>query len=186
MKPAKTDKKIILIDMDGVLADAEASFLAEYRKKFPNHFYLPIEEKAFYIGHDYPPELKNDVHSIYQAEGFFLNLPLIPGAKEALEEMLAMGHDVRIATSPLLRYKHCVLEKYKWVHNNLGFEWTRRIILSKDKTLIHGDVLIDDKPEHEGERIPSWEHILYDAPYNRHLNNKKRLTWDNWNEVLEL
>ena len=69
-----------------------------------------------------------------------------------------------------------MLEKYEWVENYLGDAWVKRIILTRDKTLIKGDYLIDDKPVITGvERSPEWEQIVYDRPYNRDVN-KKRLT----------
>jgi 5'-nucleotidase len=70
------------------------------------------------------------------------------------------------------------------VEKNLGPDWVKRVILTKDKTLVKADFLIDDKPEITGaEAVPVWEHILYDRPYNRGAN-RKRLTWANWKEVL--
>ena len=58
-----------------------------------------------------------------------------------------MGHEVFICTAPLTNYENSVLEKYKWVEKNFGHEWIKKIILTKDKTLIKGDILIDDNPE---------------------------------------
>jgi len=54
----------------------------------------------------------------------------------------------------------------------------------KDKTLIIGDILIDDKPEIKGISTPNWEHIIFDQPYNKNITNKKRINWDNFKEVL--
>lgn len=179
------NRKIILIDMDGVLADFEGAFLTQYRAKFPQHYYIPLEDrKEFAIFNEYPEELSEDVRSIYSASGFFKNLPIIDGAKEAVLKMQEFGHEVFICTSPINRFKNCVTEKYLWIASNFGHEMTKKIILTKDKTLIHGDILIDDKPEHFGINTPTWEHILFDAPYNRQITNKRRITWDNWEEIL--
>jgi 5'-nucleotidase len=35
--------------------------------------------------------------------------------------------------------------QYEWVENHLGKDWINRLILTRDKTMINGDVLIDDK-----------------------------------------
>jgi len=35
--------------------------------------------------------------------------------------------------------------QFAWVKQHLGAEWMKRIIITCDKTLIHGDLLIDDK-----------------------------------------
>jgi len=146
---------------------------------------VPLHERTtFYIKDDYPEELKALVDEIYWEPGFFRDMEIVPGATEALAEMRAMGFDVFLCSSPLRRYRHCVLEKYEWVEMNLGSEWTQRVILTRDKTLVQGDFLIDDKPNITGvEANPAWEHILYDRPYNRGIN-KRRVTWANWKDAL--
>lgn len=65
---------------------------------------------------------------------------------DGVRAMLKVGHDVQICISPLTPWHCCVAEKYAWVEQYLGAEFTQRMILTKDKTLIRGDVLVDDKP----------------------------------------
>ncbi len=175
----------ILIDMDGVIADFDQEFLQRWQERHPREFYIPIEKRTkYYVRDEYPDELKPFVAEILLESSFFEKMIMVPGAKEALEEMNARGFEVFICTSPLSTYGNCVLEKYKWVENFLGPEWVKKIILTKDKTIIKADILIDDKPEVTGtEKEPSWEHILYDRPYNQGVN-KKRITWENWKDIL--
>lgn len=181
------NKKIILVDMDGVLADFETRFLEDWKKKFPHLPHVPLEKREkFYTMEDYPSGLEKEIDSIYSTPGFFQNLDTIRGGKEALAKMQALGHKVFICTSPISKYETCVLEKYHWVSNNLGYEWTKKMILTKDKTIIFGEILIDDKPEHKGLRKPSWKHVLFDAPYNKHVKTKLRITWENWEKILDL
>jgi 5'-nucleotidase len=138
------------------------------------------------VKESYPEELKQLVVEILLEPSFFRDMMPMVGAKEALFEMEQMGLEVFICTSPLTTYKNCVLEKFEWVENHLGADWVNRIILTKDKTLVKGDYLIDDKPAITGvESSPVWEHILYDRPYNRDVD-KKRLVWTNWKNVLNL
>ncbi|MDX1378507.1 MAG: hypothetical protein R3307_06640, partial [Anaerolineales bacterium] len=142
------------------------------------------ERTTFYVKEQYPDELKPLVSEIVWKSGFFRDMPPIDGGKAALTEMGEMGFEVFICTSPLSTYQNCVLEKFEWVEKHLGSRWVSRIILTKDKTLVKADYLIDDKPRITGvENTPSWEHILYDRPYNRQVD-KKRLTWNNWKSVL--
>ncbi len=78
--------------------------------------------------------LRETVDEIYTSPGFFRELRPIAGALDA----------VRICTSPLNQYRNCVPEKYEWVERHLGAEFVGRMIVTKDKTLMHGDVLVDE------------------------------------------
>lgn len=176
---------IILLDQDGVLADFEHAFIDAWRARYPDVPPVEFEDrKSFYLRQDYPPELRAQAEAIYTAPGFIRNLPPVPGSLEAVKELLALGLDVRICTSPLSQFENCVAEKYLWVERHLGREATNRLILTKDKTLIYGDLLIDDKPLIEGAVNPRWKHILFDAPYNRHVVGAARMTWSNWRIIL--
>ena len=48
---------------------------------------------------------------------------------------------------------------------------------------VRGDVLIDDKPNITGSATPTWQQLLFDAPYNRHVAHLPRLSsWADWEE----
>jgi 5'-nucleotidase len=175
----------ILVDMDGVLADFEGGFLKLWKQAYPHKPYIPVENRnVFYITDQYPQEWRADIHQIFTQPNFFRNLEPIPGGREALSVMKALGLEVFICTSPLEEYRHCVLEKYEWVNEYLGPEWIEKIILTRDKTLVNADILIDDRPELPGVDTPTWEHILFEAAYNDNLPEKRRLNWQSWRSVL--
>ncbi|WP_427184509.1 5'-3'-deoxyribonucleotidase [Bordetella bronchialis] len=176
---------LILIDQDGVLADFENAFIEAWRTAHPG--IPPVEfadRKSFHILEDYPADLRGRAEALYTAPGFIRDLPPVPGALDAVRELVELGMDVRICSSPLRQYENCVAEKYRWVEKHLGRAWTERLILTRDKTLVQGDILIDDRPAIEGAARPRWRHIVYDAPYNRHVADKPRLSWSNWRNVL--
>ncbi|XP_010814863.1 5'(3')-deoxyribonucleotidase, cytosolic type isoform X2 [Bos taurus] len=81
--------------------------------------------------------------------------------------------------------------EYHWVEKHLGPQFVERIILTSDKTVISGDLLIDDKEVIQGhEETPSWEHILFTCCHNQHLAlppPRRRLrSWsDNWREIID-
>ncbi|XP_071106835.1 5'(3')-deoxyribonucleotidase, cytosolic type-like [Haliotis cracherodii] len=178
----------VLLDLDQVLADFEGHFLRRYKERFPD---LPfIEEKdrnTFYLRDQYAKlgsDLPDRVRDVYMEEKFFLNLPEIEGAVAAAKEMAEMEDvDVFICTSPLTFYRYCLSEKFQWVEKHLGAAWVDRTIIAKDKTMMYGHILFDDRPYIKGAcKKPSWEHIVFTSHHNvkTDLRGKRRL--DNWTD----
>jgi 5'-nucleotidase len=176
---------IILLDQDDVLADFEGHFREKWKEFYPQEMVVPKESRTgFDLEYDYPEHLHQKIREVWRQKGFFADLKPVPGGIEAAHKILELGHDVRICTVPLAFFDYCLREKYEWVKKHMGFHFTRRMILTKDKTLIRGNFLIDDKPEINGITIPEWEHIIFDRPYNRNQTGKRRLDWTNWRKVL--
>ncbi|KAM9774085.1 5'(3')-deoxyribonucleotidase, mitochondrial isoform 2-T2 [Syngnathus typhle] len=130
--------------------------------------------------------------SIWESKGFFSELEPLPGGVEAVKQMANMDNtDVFICTSPIKHFKHCPYEKYAWVEKHLGHDFLEQVILTRDKTVVSGDVLIDDKPDILGvEPKPTWEHVLFSACHNKHHPAKpwqrRLLSWsDDWRAILD-
>lgn len=169
---------IILIDLDNVIADQIGGFFSILKSEHPD-IALPDRSALteFDIEKNFPEPYRELVRSIRLRAGFFENLPLIQGAVEGLNLISNFADDVRIVTSPIWEWKHCVSEKYAWVAQNLGRQWTEKVILTRDKTFVRGDILIDDAPSVIGSLPPAWTHVLYDQPYNREVQHLERMSW---------
>ncbi|XP_019615097.1 PREDICTED: 5'(3')-deoxyribonucleotidase, cytosolic type-like [Branchiostoma belcheri] len=199
MAPRNSPRNLrVLLDMDGVLADFEGQFLKNFREKYPQDPFVPLEDRSgFYVTKQYyalGQDIGTKAFGIYEEKGFFLSLQPIEGAIEAAREMADMeGVDVYICTSPIKKYTHCVVEKYQWLDKHLGKEWMERMILTRDKTVINGDLLIDDKPNITGGMSPpQWQHVLFTSWHNRDVTlqgGQVRLDgWlphSGWRDILE-
>lgn len=181
-----TPFRLLLIDQDGVLADFDQGVRRAWRHRYGTE--APIgQRRHFYLRDDIAPQHRAQLHAICTAPGFLAGLPPMSGSQDAVRQLLAHGHDVRICTSPTNTYQNCVTEKFIWVEQHLGTDWVGRVILSKDKTWVRGDILIDDKPLVSGSLQPLWTQWLYDAPYNRHCRDRRRVTWsdkNSWGNLL--
>ena len=56
------------------------------------------------------------------------------------------GFKIFICTAPILASPYCAQEKLNWIRKHLGDKWLDKVILCQDKTMVAGDLLIDDKP----------------------------------------
>lgn len=177
---------IVLVDMDGVVADFEAGFLAAWRSRHPLEPYVSVERRhSFYVRDNYPARLRPAIAELQSEPGFFRALPPVAGAVKGVHGLLDAGVDVRICTAPLSASPTCASEKLAWVGEHLGRALVGRTIVAKDKTYVVGDVLLDDRPEVTGDLVPLWEHVVFDASYNRKVTGRRRVSWDNWVTLLE-
>lgn len=94
--------------------------------------------------------------------GFFLNLPPIDGSIEAFQQ-LHNYFDVYILSTAPWSNPHAWSEKRLWVEQHLGDYAFKRLILSHNKGLLHGDYLIDDRLLN-GVTDFKGEHIHFGSP----------------------
>ena len=175
----------ILVDQDGVLANYSKRLIEIALKEYPEEREVREEDLTLFdTDKHFSHGNQKAIDRIALREGFFASLEPIDGAVAAMHDLLTLGFDVRICTAPKKVYTFCVPEKMAWIEKHLGREFALRTIITRDKTLVRGNILIDDKPEISGIAKPEWEHILHDRPYNRAIALKRRLSWKNYREVL--
>ncbi len=172
------NRKVILVDMDNTIADFESAMEAEIQTRHPEVKWVRDREDQ-----ECPEEFEDKFRAIMCEKGFFRSFKPLPGAVEALHKLQKMGHHVRLCTAPLREYQHCVPEKYAWVEEHLGRQWIRNIIITKDKTMVRGDYLVDDRDQ-TGIMSPTWEQIVFDQPYNRKKNGRRIKSWDEFIPLL--
>ncbi len=140
---------IVYVDMDDVLCDFSGSarefFKREPKAKFPQ-----------------------------SRVGFFESLPAIEGAIEGVNYLRQQSvFDVYILTAPSTRNPCCYSEKRIWIENHFDYPFTKKLIISPNKGLLKGDVLVDDHISGKGqeafegkilqfgtEEFPNWESVI--------------------------
>lgn len=176
----------ILVDMDDCICDWTAKFdeeVAPYR----SFGILPsAESPGFDKFAGLSDEATKIVLEIFNKPGYYRHLKPISGAIQALTEMENEGHDVHLLTAPWQGNPTCASDKYAWVNEHLGLSWTYKTILSNNKGLVHGDILIDDRPSVRGSEQASWTQVYYTRGHNKGLPGPRLDDWKNWRSVLLL
>lgn len=81
-----------------------------------------------------------------------------------------------------------LLYKFQWVEEYFGRSWIDKLILTRDKTVVYGNLLIDDKPKISGAlNSPTWDHVLFRACHNSLIKGPGKRTTakyllENWSQ----
>ena len=121
------------------------------------------------------------VYEIPMKPGFWKTVKPIPGAAEALQRLIAAGHDVYIVTAT--PYESVYEKMTDLLFHYFPFLSWNQVIITCNKQLIRGDVLIDDGIHNlEGG---SYAKILMDAPHNRNYDAEANgmIRVHNWDEI---
>jgi len=169
---------VVLVDMDGVLADYDAAVL--------NQLAPQVERRVrenFYIVEDYPRHAA-DIEFITSQPDFFLNLPLVDGAIAGWQRLLDAGYRPRVCTAPLTRNSHSVDGKVAWLRRHFVPRFGQTVvsdaIIDREKFRHNGIALIDDRPDVDtNDGQAAWRHIVFDQPYNKRSGAALRIHgWD--------
>ena len=169
----------IAVDMDEVIADSFRKQLNCYNQRTGENLtpeMVSSKGLSSLISRD-----RWDVFAgIPHEDGFFADLELIEGSREALLE-LSRHHDVYIA-SAAMEVPYSFDAKYDWLQKNFPFIPSSRIVFCGDKNIINADVLVDDRSRHFKQFRGVG--ILFTAPHN--AGETAHLRADNWSDVLRI
>src|SRR6476619_5824419 len=131
----------IMIDMDDVIADAIGRFLEWYERDTGVH-YTRADLYGTKLHLMVPEDHRRLVKQYPHQQGFFKDLPVIENSVEVIEE-LNNRFDVYVA-SAAMEFHNSLQDKNEWLDRHFPFiHWKRRIFCG-DKSVLKGDILIDD------------------------------------------
>lgn len=177
----------IAIDMDGVLCD----FVGSANKKIKELWNIDVKYEEV-CGYSYADTLikkgvtlsPQQIYGELMSPGLFRSLEPMPGAIEALKELVADGHSIIILTKILVTDRdslgkricsdHGVSEKLDWLAERLGDMPYSVIMVSRmeDKHLVNAHVLVDD--DERALEHPSSITICMAHPWNETYRNSLR------------
>ena len=136
----------IYVDMDGVLAD----FFGEWAKLMKVDHFSKIDKEH---------KIGDALQAIRDTDNFWLNLPLLPQAKQLLLVIKQIKGEYNICSSPLADDPNSEPHKREWIKKNLAFFPPKEVIITSNKpeyaTQQDGtpNILIDDF----GKNVNEWE-----------------------------
>ncbi len=179
------NKPTVLVDMDGTWFQWGKRFNEILLRLDPSFPVIEDDHRRHFDHLGGPGYDQTTLQRAFDHPDLYDRLEPIPGATEAILAMDDAGFDVFICSTPTWTNPGCVAGKLADVDALLGSGWTRKLILTHDKTVVSGDVLIDDKPTITGAHTPSWRHLMFDQAYNQYIPEVPRLhAWAQWEASL--
>lgn len=162
--------------MDEVMADTLAEFLRRYNEHY-NEDVVPEDLAGKGLWEIAPHDRQQQLRAFIDAEDFFENLDLMPGAQQVLRD-LAPRFEIFIATQAMV-VPNSLGPKYRWLQRHFPFIPPTHYVFCGDKKILRADYLIDDQVYN----LQSFEGtgLLYSAPHNLTATGFVRV--GNWNDV---
>ena len=154
-------KKIVFIDMDGVIVD-----FGHEVNKVKNDLNVPIHLKS----------------SPDQIDGIFKNPPPVDGAIESINKLNDSNlYDLFIATTAPWNNPSSFTDKRLWIEKYFGNLFKKKMFITNRKDMLIGDFLIDDRLANGAENF-NGKLLRFGWDYEK----KKWNEYKNWNSILKL
>ncbi|MFC4242634.1 hypothetical protein ACFOYW_04550 [Gryllotalpicola reticulitermitis] len=176
-----SDAPICLVDLDNTVVDFFGHLDAGLARLHPDQ---PLHDRSRFVIWGDDVDRNAAIRDVITEQDFFATMPVYDGARDALIQMQRAGISVVVCTSPMTSNPMSWSAKAAWVRRHLGQRFVEALAIAGDKTLVRGDVLVDDRVGLTGRREPEWQQVFFTQPYNADIDGPHLDRWANWEEVI--
>lgn len=174
----RIEKPVVLIDLDGVMADFDSGIVPHLEASFPE-LIGTWKRMNHDIRMDFPEAHSPLIDKMIYHPDFFANLDLVEGALEGWENLQRLGYSPQICSSPLPNHPQSIEAKKSWIRDRLVPKLGHYVLDSAHITLfkheVPGIALIDDCPAIATASLAKWQHVMFDRPYNQYIDTSLRI-----------
>jgi 5'(3')-deoxyribonucleotidase len=154
-------RPLALVDLDGTLCDCREAILERFVElRGPND--NPEDE----LTAEPPPHILARRRIIMSTPGFWRNLKPIPTGLRLASLLVELEFDTHVFTKGPSDNPSAWAEKFEWCRLHVP---ELKVIVSEDKSVVHGDVLVEDWPPYISQwrrRCPNGFVIIPAQPWN--------------------
>ncbi len=173
----------ILVDMDDTIEQLLSALVRKANERF-NRSVTMDEITDWTIVCAYPGLEKRQILELMYEPGFWDTVEPVPGAADALKYLMDKGHQVYVVTAT--EFENVPAKMERVLFRYFPFLSRDQVIITGNKQMIRGDVLIDDGIHNlEGGE---YRKILFTAPYNKDYDAEANgmIRVHNWDEILRV
>lgn len=171
----------ILIDMDDVLEQLVAGWCAYLHDRYGTQT-RACDVREWNMTKAFPGLTREQVYGATEDDALWDYVLPMPGAAEGLRQLLEDGHEIYVVTATGYKTLRAKMEKVLFRYFPF-LDWSR-VIVTENKQMIAGDILIDDGPHNlTGSRYGK---ILFSAGHNRSFDETSigAIRVNNWRETV--
>lgn len=169
-----SNRPIVLLDMDDVITGCFKGVITTLNNKLGTKFKAKdITEWQISECLKIP---KSTVDEVFRTPGFFEKLKPLPGSIDVINKLIdSTKYDIYIITAISDDSGLELVEKIKWLKKYIPKFNISRIIGCRDKYIIRGDVIVDDREYNLDTCSPYMNCILMDSVANKQCTKYKRI-----------
>ena len=165
--------KRIALDMDGVLADVYSQFLKMHLEEHGKELtWADVEGVS-------EREAIPDIMKYVNSEGFFRNVPLMPGCQKYVN-LLNEKYELYIV-SAAMEFPLSLAEKQLWLNEHFPYITWKQIVFCGSKEIISADIMIDD--HFKNLDYFKGDTLLFTQPHNKFSDVGKHKRVNTWQEI---
>ena len=170
----------ILVDMDDTMVNTTETWVRELNRRYGTA--VPYTDLWDWdVSLSFPMLSKEQVFGVLYEDAFWASLRPLPGAVQTLSMLREAGCRVIVATNS--HYEGLKVKMEQVLFRYFPFFTWQDVILTAEKQLIKGDLLIDDGVQNL--LGGNYEKLLFTAPHNREFdaasNGMRRV--NDWEET---
>ena len=172
----------ILVDMDDVLEQLVVGWVTYLNERYGTDV-TAQDVKSWNVSAAFPTLTHDEVYAAVEDDALWDYVGPMPGAADGIRRLTEAGHEVYVVTAAGYQTLRAKMEKVLFRY--FPFIPWERVIITQNKQMIRGDILIDDGPHNLTGG--AYRKILFDAAHNRSFDEKSvgAVRVKNWTEVCE-
>lgn len=172
----------VIIDVDNIIGNLCEAVLSVYNEDSGDR--LKIEDiKTYYIENYVLPPYKETFYNYFKNKRVWKRMKYVDGCQEYIAKLFADGHDIYFCSKTEMINAP---KKESYLQRTFPYiNIRKKLIICPDKTMVRGDILIDDCSANFGGQTYS---IVLHYPWNTDFkeNNIDKFRAFNWEEIYKI
>lgn len=171
---------IIACDVDNIICNLQEAVTNLFNKRWHTNYTLD-DITEYNVENVLPMKQANKMKKIYGENGIYSHVKPIEGAQNALQKLIANGHQVYLVSDVIPKIYN---EKVEWLKHFFPFIDESHIVAMKHKNLFKCDIMIEDNMQNLISGV-HYHRICLDYPWNRKVHDEAYgiHRCNNWNEI---